>query len=60
MGALLSLGGGKCLAEDLYVPECHPEREVVIHSGQILNLQIISSVSSGCSDAYLSAGLLGF
>jgi len=48
-GVFLSLGGGKCLAKDLYIPKCHPEGEVVVHSGQILNPQMISSVSSGWS-----------
>jgi len=48
-GAFLSLGGGKCLAKDLYIPKCHPEGEVVVHSGQILNPWMSSSVSSGWS-----------
>jgi len=56
LGAFLSLGGGKCLAKDLYMPKCHPEGEVVICSGQILNPHLISSVSSGCS----GASVLGF
>jgi len=56
LGAFLSLGGGKCLAKDLYIPKCCPEGEVVICSGQILNPQMISSVLSGC----LGASVLGF
>jgi len=31
------LGGGKCLARDLYIPRWHPDREVVVCSGHFLN-----------------------
>jgi len=55
-GAFLSLGGGKCLAKDLYIPRCHPEGEVVVCSVQILNPWMISSVSSG----WLGDSVLGF
>ena len=47
VGLVLSFGGGKCFARDLYIPRCLPDGEVVVASGHFLKPWIIFSWSIG-------------